>query len=53
VAIAWYIAICAVISLIAVATVRERSKQDISVEYDEQPAPSLVSVSTRPTQAQA
>ena len=37
VAIAVYIAICAVISLIAVATVRERSKQDISVEYDEMP----------------
>jgi len=38
VAIAVYIAICAVISLIAVATVKERSKQDISLEYDEQPA---------------
>ena len=37
VAIAVYIAICAVISLIAVATVRERYKQDISAEYDEQP----------------
>jgi MFS family permease len=38
VAIAIYIAICAVISLIAVATVKERSKQDISAEYDEVPA---------------
>ena len=37
-AIAVYIAVCAVISLIAVATVKERSRQDISVEYDERPA---------------
>jgi len=37
-AIAWYIAGCAVISLIATSLVKERSKQDISVEYDEQPA---------------
>jgi MFS family permease len=36
-AIAVYIAVCAVISLIAVATVTERSKQDISVEYDDVP----------------
>jgi MFS family permease len=35
-AIAIYIAVCAVISLIAVAAVTERSKTDISVEYDEQ-----------------
>jgi MFS family permease len=37
IAIAIYIAVCAVISLVAVATVRERSRQDISVEYDEMP----------------
>ncbi len=49
-AIAWYIAICAVISLIAVATVRERSKQDISVEYDEQSAAQPVGVGTQPAQ---
>jgi MFS family permease len=53
VAIAVYIAICAVISLIAVATVKERSKQDISVEYDEQPAAQPVSVSSRPATSQA
>ncbi|HET9847081.1 MAG TPA: MFS transporter [Candidatus Dormibacteraeota bacterium] len=41
VAIAVYIAICAVISLIAVATVKERSKQDISAEYDEVPAAAM------------
>ena len=49
VAIAVYIAICAVISLIAVATVKERSKQDISLEYDEQPAQQPVAVGQRPT----
>ena len=50
-AIAWYIAICAVISLIAVATVKERSKQDISAEYDEQPsAAEPVTAGMRPTQ---
>ncbi len=37
-AIAAYILVCAVISLIATAMVKERSKQDISVEYDEQPS---------------
>src|SRR5438132_8485642 len=37
-AIAVYIAICAVISLLAVSTVRERSKQDISAGYDQQPS---------------
>jgi hypothetical protein len=37
-AIAIYILVCAVISLIATATVRERSRADISVEYDEVPA---------------
>src|SRR5438094_8694220 len=47
-AIAVYIAICAVISLIAVATVKERSKQDISAEYDEQPAAELVGAGQRP-----
>ena len=37
-AIAFYILFCAVVSLIATLMVRDRSKQDISVEYDEQPA---------------
>jgi hypothetical protein len=46
-AIAWYIAVCAVISLIATAMVKERSKQNISVEYDEQPAP-VAGVGQRP-----
>jgi len=41
-AIAFYILVCAVISFIAVATVKERSKQDISVEYDDQPAAEMV-----------
>jgi MFS family permease len=36
-AIAIYIAVCAVISLIATATVRDRTRMDISREYDEQP----------------
>jgi MFS family permease len=53
VAIAVYIAICAVISLIAVATVKERSKQDISVEYDEQPAVQPAGVAARPSPTQA
>src|SRR2546421_2261215 len=48
VAIAVYIAICAVISLIAVATVKEWSKQDISLEYDEQPAAGMVGAGQRP-----
>src|SRR5205807_4962430 len=48
VAIAVYIAICAVISLIAVATVKERSKQDISLEYAEQPAAEMVGAGQRP-----
>src|SRR5256886_810750 len=38
----------AVISLIAVATVKERSKQDISLEYDEQPAAEMVGAGQRP-----
>jgi len=54
-AIAFYILVCAVISFIAVSTVKERSKQDISVEYDEQPAAEMVGVGQRqtaqPTQA--
>ena len=47
-AIAFYILVCAVISFIAVATVKERSKQDISVEYDEQPAAEMIGAG-RPT----
>jgi hypothetical protein len=39
-----------VISFIAVATVKERSKQDTSVEYDEQPAAELVGAGQRPVQ---
>src|SRR5438270_2830931 len=53
-AIAFYILVCAVISFIAVATVKERSKQDISVEYDEQPAAEMVGAgrpTPQPTQA--
>jgi MFS family permease len=53
-AIAIYILVCAVISVIAVATVKERSKQDISVEYDEQPAAEMVGAgrpTPQPTQA--
>jgi hypothetical protein len=42
-----------VISLIAVATVRERSKQDISFEYDEHPAAQRAGVAPRPTPTQA
>ena len=49
-AIAVYIAICAVISLIAVSTVRERSKQDISAEYDEQPSEQMVGAGQGPRQ---
>jgi MFS family permease len=54
-AIAVYIAVCAVISLIAVATVKERSRQDISVEYDEQPAvePAAAGRPMRPQPGQA
>jgi hypothetical protein len=48
-AIAFYILVCAVISFIAVSTVKDRSKQDISVEYDEQPAAQPVGVGQRPT----
>ena len=48
-AIAWYIAGCAVISLIATSLVKERSKQDISVEYDEEPAAQPVGVAPQPT----
>src|SRR5256714_9648419 len=50
VAIAVYIPLCAVTSLIAVPTVKERSKQDISLEYDEQSAAQPVAVGQRPTQ---
>jgi len=48
-AIAVYIAICAVISLIATAMVKERSKQDISVEYDEQPSVQRVGAAPEPS----
>ena len=47
-AIAFYILVCAVISFIAVSTVKERSKQDISAEYDEQPAAEMVGAGQRP-----
>jgi len=54
-AIAFYILVCAVISFIAVSTVKERSKQDISVEYDDHPAAEMVGAGQRqapqPTQA--
>jgi MFS family permease len=53
-AIAIYILVCAVISFIAVSTVKERSKQDISVEYDDQPAAEMVGAgrpTPQPTQA--
>ncbi len=49
-AIAVYILVCAVISLIAVSTVRDRSKQDISAEYDEQPSVARVGAPV-PTEA--
>jgi MFS family permease len=49
-AIAIYILVCAVISFIAVSTVKDRSKQDISVEYDEQPAAQAVGLGTQPAQ---
>ena len=49
-AIAIYILVCAVISFIAVSTVKERSKQDISVEYDDQPAAEMVGAGQRPMQ---
>jgi len=35
-AIAGYIALCCIISLIAAALMRERAKTDISIEYDEE-----------------
>ena len=47
-AIAIYILVTAVISFIATAMVKERSKQDISVEYDEQPAAEMVGAGQRP-----
>jgi MFS family permease len=47
IAIAWYILACAVISFIAAATVRDRTRQDISVEYDERPALTPVGSSAR------
>jgi MFS family permease len=53
-AIAFYILVCAVISFVAVATVKERSKQDISVEYDEQPSQAMAGAGqpqTQPTRA--
>src|SRR5438477_1331855 len=53
-AIAIYILVCAVISFIAVSMVKERSKQDISVEYDDQPAAEMVGAgraTPQPTQA--
>jgi MFS family permease len=50
-AIALYILVCAVISFIAVSMVKDRSKQDISAEYDEQPAAARVAVAPQPTQA--
>ncbi|HVS06339.1 MAG TPA: MFS transporter [Candidatus Dormibacteraeota bacterium] len=49
-AVALYILVCAVISFIAVAMVKERSKQDISVEYDDQPAAEMVGAGQRPAQ---
>jgi hypothetical protein len=49
-AIAFYILACCVIGFIAVAMVKERSKQDISVEYDEQPAAEMVGAGPRPAQ---
>ena len=51
ISIAGYILVCAVISFIATATVRERSKQDISVEYDEMPTAPTPVPTTRPQQA--
>jgi MFS family permease len=50
-AIALYILVCAVISFIAVSMVKDRSKQDISAEYDEQPSAGRVAVAPQPTQA--
>jgi MFS family permease len=50
-AIALYILVCAVISFIAVSMVKDRSKQDISAEYDDQPAAARVAVAPQPTQA--
>src|SRR3989454_3154297 len=50
IAIAWYIFGCAVISFIAASMVRDRSKQDISVEYDEQPAVAPAGAGMRSTQ---
>jgi hypothetical protein len=49
-AIAIYILVCAVISFIAVSMVKDRSKQDISIEYDEQPTAEMVGAGQRPTQ---
>src|SRR5438132_3188271 len=50
-AIAIYILVTAVISFIATAMVKERSKQDISVEYDEQPGPAPVGAAAQPSRA--
>jgi len=50
-AIAIYILVTAVISFIATAMVKERSKQDISLEYDEQPGPAPVGAAAQPSRA--
>ena len=50
-AIAIYILVTAVISFIATAMVKERSKQDISVEYDEQPGAAPVGAAAQPSRA--
>jgi MFS family permease len=50
-AIAGYIFACAVISFIAASMVQDRSKRDISVEYDEQPSVERVAVAPQPSQA--
>jgi MFS family permease len=52
-AIAFYILVCAVISFIAVSTVKERSKQDISVEYDDVPAETVAAGRPVPQPTQA
>ena len=52
-AIAAYILVCAVISLIATATVRDRTRTDISAEYDERPAPAPTPAAARPLPGEA
>jgi MFS family permease len=49
-AIAWYILVCAVISFIATVMVKERSKQDISIEYDEPLSAAPVGAGSRVTE---